>query len=310
MNPPNSCVSLASCVLAFAPCLLIGGTEEKGSAVVAVPGDEPAKLDKLVVTAGHGSAVATMITAPVEVISTEDIQRFGVTTTIQEALRKIVPQFMGSGNIGAENQAGQWHRTGGGSSLALRNLRTLVLIGGRRASVSPVAAHVAGNQFVDLNVIPLSAIHSVEILRDGGSALYGADAVGGVVNITLASALRGGSVGGFYENAPRNGGWENRGMNFSLGHERGRMRLVIAGGWNRQDPLWQHQRAFSNPIFNAAIFSGQISIAGNSFVLNPALTAPPVAARLNAPRPIKVGEAKLIAIFLANHLAECHARVG
>ncbi len=74
--------------------------------------------------------------------------------------------------------------------ISLRNRPTLVLINGRRAATSPVAAS-GGYAFTDVSMIPVSAIERVEVLADGASATYGADAVGGVVNIILKSKLRG-----------------------------------------------------------------------------------------------------------------------
>ena len=77
--------------------------------------------------------------------------------------------------------------TPGATAISLRGLgpeATLVLINGRRVAAYPVG--VGGTTaFVDLNSIPLSAIDSIEVLKDGASALYGADAVAGVINIKL-----------------------------------------------------------------------------------------------------------------------------
>ncbi|MQP63703.1 TonB-dependent receptor plug domain-containing protein, partial [Flavobacterium sp. LMO6] len=71
----------------------------------------------------------------------------------------------------------------GGAAISLRGFgsdATLVLINGRRVAVSAFAENIA-NSFVDINSIPVAAIERVEILKDGASAVYGSDAVAGVV---------------------------------------------------------------------------------------------------------------------------------
>ncbi len=84
----------------------------------------------------------------------------------------------------------------GASGINLRNLglnRTLVLINGRRSAPNAAATNTI-ESFVDLNGIPLVAVERIEILKDGASAIYGADAVAGVVNIILRKDYEGASV--------------------------------------------------------------------------------------------------------------------
>lgn len=242
----------------------------------AGPAEKPAKLGQFVVNASLGQDSRGEGVAAIETVTMEEIARSGAAANLQEALRRIVPQFTGSRNMGAET-GGAVFRSGGGSSLALRNLPTLVLLDGRRVAGSPVAAHVSGNAFVDLNVVPLAAVQAVDIITDGGAARHGADAVGGVINLRLAGGRRGATVGGFYETAPYRDGWSSRGGNFAFGQTVARTRFMLAGGWNRQDALAQNQRDFSSPVF-ALNFGGQIRIGNHFFVLNPALAAPPMAA--------------------------------
>jgi len=123
--------------------------------------------------------------SPTTVITRQDIDRSGLATT-EQLISRLPQQFSGSAS---ENTVGGL--TGGaqsgfnvsdGTGLDLRGLgtdSTLVLINGRR-----VAATGIGN-FVDLSLIPLSAVERVEIVADGASAIYGSDAVGGVANFIL-----------------------------------------------------------------------------------------------------------------------------
>ena len=125
---------------------------------------------------------------PVQVITREEIERSGVTTPAE--LMSRIPANLQSVNdqhsIG--NQIGARPRPGL-SSVNLRGLgdgNTLVLVNGRR-----VANYAFDGSTVDVNAIPLTAIDRVEILKDGASAIYGTDAVAGVVNFILRKDSRG-----------------------------------------------------------------------------------------------------------------------
>jgi iron complex outermembrane receptor protein len=246
--------------------------------------EETVKLEKFVVTGSFIPVAADAIASPVTLINADDIERTGIMTNAQEVLKKAVPQFQGSANIGSDNANIASGSTGGGSQASLRNLTTLTLINGRRAANSPIAG-TGGFQFVDLNIIPLAAIASIEVLLDGASATYGSDATSGVVNIKTRANYHGTELGGFYEWSDNGGKWANRGGSFVLGTGSGKTNVTVAGGWNKQDPLWQFERSQSSPIFGTPTFAGVIAfnamnagaIPAQYFVLNPGLTAPPVA---------------------------------
>ena len=125
---------------------------------------------------------------PVTTLTREDIERSGATTA--QDIINLIPSNFGGGvvanNVGA---------TGVASTAALRGLLpkyTLVLLNGRR-----VANFAFGNSPVDLNSIPLSAVERIEVLRDGASAVYGADAVAGVINFILRKEYHGGEISGY-----------------------------------------------------------------------------------------------------------------
>jgi iron complex outermembrane recepter protein len=111
---------------------------------------------------------------PVTTLRADELRATGVTT-VEEAVSRIVSSQSINNSAGAIGAG-----TGGASYAALRALapnKTLVLLNGRR--VAMFAFGVAG---VDLNTIPFSVVERVEILRDGASAIYGTDAIGGVIN--------------------------------------------------------------------------------------------------------------------------------
>jgi outer membrane receptor for ferrienterochelin and colicin len=134
--------------------------------------------DKVVVTGSRirrpSDATAK---APLTVIGAKQIEQTR-TVTLEQILSKL-PEF---GSQGANDQNSI--APGGASFTDLRNLgpkRTLVLVNGKRMT----STFVLGAQGVDLNNIPASMIDRVEVLRDGASPIYGADAIGGVVNVIL-----------------------------------------------------------------------------------------------------------------------------
>lgn len=234
-------------------------------------------LDKIVVTGSYIPVAADAIAIPVTVIGADEIARTGVTTNALEVLKKAVPQFAGNANIGSENANISSGSTGGGSQASLRNLTTLTLINGRRAAASPITG-TGGNQFVDLNIIPLSAIESIEVLLDGASATYGSDATSGVINIKTKRDYNGAALSGYYEFSDQPGKWATFGGQFVTGASNGKTSITVAGGWSHQDPLYQFERGFSSPQYGTPTWGGTINFGANYFRLNPAYTTPPVGA--------------------------------
>ena len=154
-------------------------------------GTDPQKLEAFVVTGSYIPSTETAIEAgasPVVRLERKEIDESGSTTTA-ELLQKIT--VANANSVPISNNATGF--TPGATAISLRGLgpeATLVLINGRRVASYPVG--VGGSSaFVDLNSIPLSAIDSIEVLKDGASALYGADAVAGVINIKLRRGMDG-----------------------------------------------------------------------------------------------------------------------
>jgi iron complex outermembrane receptor protein len=131
---------------------------------------------------------------PVQVIRRDEIERSGVATV--EELLKLV-----SANFGGATEASSTAKSGfsGVSTASLRGLgsaRTLVLLNGRRIDNYAFRPRFGGG--VDLHAIPLAAIERVEVLKDGASALYGSDAIGGVINFVTRREFAGVDVFGSY----------------------------------------------------------------------------------------------------------------
>ncbi len=169
------------------------------SALAQAVGAPPApndvqKLDKFVVTGSYIPTSETAFTAgmsPVVRIDQKVIDQSGLTTT-SELLQRIT--VSNGGAIPISNNATGF--TPAATSISLRGLgaeATLVLINGRRVASYPVG-NGGTTAFVDLNSIPLAAVDSIEVLKDGASAIYGADAVAGVVNIKMKRSMDGTQV--------------------------------------------------------------------------------------------------------------------
>src|SRR5258708_14425399 len=154
------------------------------------PAEETVKLVEFIVTGTNIPTAADASDVPVMVLGPHDIEETGVNSNILEILRKKIPAFGGRSNAGNSNATNTNQNTAGGSQIALRNLDTLVLINGRRVATSGING-VGGKSFVDVNQIPAAAIERMEVLADGASAIYGSDAIGGVVNIILNSTYHG-----------------------------------------------------------------------------------------------------------------------
>jgi iron complex outermembrane recepter protein len=227
-------------------------------------------VQEIIVT---GSALPTTLDAaavPVSTVNLQKIERSGVNANALEILRKTLPAFEGRGNAGTSNANNTNQNTAGGSQARLRDLDTLVLINGRRAAVDAIAG-VGGKIFVDVNLIPPSAIDRVEVLQDGASAIYGSDAVGGVVNFILKQKFEGLEVGGRYAGA--DGGYTERSAYFTAGHNffSDRVNVMVSGSWNKTDPLYQDQRAFTHPFFVTAT---NVPGAVGNYLLNLNLNSP------------------------------------
>lgn len=128
-------------------------------------------------------------------------------------------------------------------TVSLRGLgaeRTLVLINGRRAGPAGIRGAVAP---FDLNVLPLSVVRQVEILKTGASSIYGSDAVAGVVNILTRDDLDGFEGGGF-SSVTQHGGGESYGVDASFGKKFDRGHVFATVDYFRQQNLTRRDRGF------------------------------------------------------------------
>ncbi|WP_277967853.1 TonB-dependent receptor domain-containing protein [Sphingomonas echinoides] len=211
----------------------------------SAPADAQANAETgqdIVVTGTLFRRTNTETPSPVSVITAENIAARGLTTTAD------VIQSISAGNGGSIPQGFGNAFASGAQGVSLRGLSTnstLVLFDGLRPAYYPLADD-GQRSFVDLNTIPGAIVERIETLRDGASSTYGADAVGGVVNVILKKEIKG--VSGNVE-----GGISERG---DAGQQRARLtagygdlasqgfNFYVSGEYQHQNALFANQREF------------------------------------------------------------------
>jgi iron complex outermembrane receptor protein len=174
------------------------------SAQTATAGSDTAKVQDVVVTTGSRGDTKTVADslAPISVVTDEELTKTG-KQNLRDALASLdptyanVPGFKGQQGIGVNTA----------SLRGLSGNEVLVLVNGKRRHSSAVTIAGIGGTGTDLDLIPVSSIDHIEILKDGAAAQYGSDAIAGVINIILKSDPSGGSFSGEYgQNANANVG--------------------------------------------------------------------------------------------------------
>ena len=223
------------------------------------------------------------LAVPVTVISQEQMQESGVETNILDILRKVSPAITGIGGENATITSGA--NLGGSGGQHIHNLSTLVLIDGHREAYDPVDAG-GGLEFVDLNQLPLAAIDHIEVLSDGASAIYGADAVGGVINIILRKDFNGSQMDAHYGFSDTTGHYSERSGDLVAGVSNGTTSLTVSVSYTQTDPIFESERPYSNPYYGTTYFPGIIEdynfagvettgVGDEFYQLAPGLNAPP-----------------------------------
>ena len=178
--------------------------------------DEVETLDRVQVTGSRLKAADIEGAVPVIVIDREQIEASG-DVSVADVLRDST--FASFGNF--KPQSGSSAQSL--ATIDLRGLgsgRTLVLIDGRRAPTNPMSA----SSGTDVNAIPLAAVERIEILSDGASAVYGSDAIGGVVNIILRKDFNGAELRyGYGQTKVKGGDLEDVSATFGAAGDRGRL---------------------------------------------------------------------------------------
>ncbi|MEO7730292.1 MAG: TonB-dependent receptor plug domain-containing protein, partial [Kofleriaceae bacterium] len=175
--------------------------------------------------------------APLTILNRDDLTAAG-RSTVGDILQSLPAQ---SNAINAQaNNGGD-----GSTRVDIRGLgaaRTLTLLNGRRI----VPGGTGADSSVDLNAIPLAVIERVEVLKDGASAVYGSDAIGGVVNIITRTDFDGTEIA-LYTGGSQHGDGFTYDASFVTGHnsENKKGNIIFSAGIQSQDPVFAGDRAFS-----------------------------------------------------------------
>ncbi|MGI8561318.1 MAG: TonB-dependent receptor plug domain-containing protein [Luteimonas sp.] len=209
-------------------------------------------LDRIEVTGSRIKRAQVEGAVPVTVIDRETLEASG-EVSVADYLRQTTFNSFGS----FRPQSGSSAQSFAGISLrGLGSQRTLILVDGRRA---PIAPNVGQGQ--DLNSIPLAAVERIEILTDGASAIYGSDAIGGVVNIITRKDFNGVelTLGKSFPIRP-GGDTEEGSVIFGTSGDRGRLMGGIS--YESRDIVFQRDREYSR--------GGISTFSNNLFVALPA----------------------------------------
>ncbi|RKR04503.1 iron complex outermembrane receptor protein [Kushneria sinocarnis] len=232
-------------------------------AAVAADGDTPTRdLGRVEVT---GSAIARTdaeTAVPVTIIQADEIKQQGITST-----EELVSQLSSNDTSFGPGLSTGTAITAGASFANLRGIgtdKTLVLLNGRR-----LANNSLDGGAVDLNTIPFGAIERVEVLRDGASAIYGTDAIGGVINFITKKNLSGGDIEFGYETPTQGGGGDSNDISATWGNgdlEEDGFNIMGSLSYRKQNHLDYTDRDSIREIYDPA--SGIYSVSSYAYPAN------------------------------------------
>lgn len=240
----------------------------------AVVTAEDAAEDRIVVTGTHIKRIDQETSSPVVVIDRTAIEGSGAVT-LHELLQ--LSPYNGAGSF---NESFTTGFTPGTAAFDLRGFgpeRTLVLVNGKRQPMYPFGAD-GSNAFVDLNSIPLATIKRIEILKDGASALYGSDAVAGVINLITYDVFDGTEIS-VRGQGSEHGGGETKTLSILTGGEAGKFSWLVGVNGSQRDELLGKDRELSEdsvhnfgviPAFgnNPIVLDGRTEYSGEGWQIN------------------------------------------
>ncbi|MEO8755494.1 MAG: TonB-dependent receptor plug domain-containing protein, partial [Casimicrobiaceae bacterium] len=198
---------------------------------------------------------------PVQIINRDEIERSGATNAME--IMNLISANSSQGNVSVGNVIGL--TTFSNQTASLRGLggsSTLVLVNGKR--LGTFAGGISGAEGVNLQAIPFAAIDRVEVLKDGASAIYGSDAIAGVINFIMRQDFSGFDGTAWYGAPTRSGGGEQYQVMATVGFgdlTRDNYNAFVSVNYQEQKSLLQRDRDFSRtnylPDINLNTTSGQ-----------------------------------------------------
>jgi iron complex outermembrane receptor protein len=260
-----------ACAAAAAPSLAQTAAAPAGAA------SAPDASQRVEITGSRIKQIDIETASPVQVLKRDDIRKTGATS-VQELLNTLTATSSGTPtDISATNSFAP-----GASQASLRNLgsqSTLVLLNGRRLPTFPLPDFQV--TFANLDTIPIAAVDRVEVLKVGGSAVYGSDAIAGVINVITRSSYEGLEVGGSDQVSLQNSKFGERTTSLTGGlgnYENDGYNVFGTVEWFQRDSVFWHGKVLDsvNPAYKsvAPAFGSysSYSFAGN--LDGKALTSP------------------------------------
>jgi iron complex outermembrane receptor protein len=244
----------------LAAAIAAGGALPVVAFAQEAPATKDQAMEEVVVTGSILRRTDTETPSPVTVLSADTLAERGINT-VSEAIQRL-----SANNAGTIQQG--WNTgfnfAAGANAPALRGLTvqaTLSVADGLRLAPYPLADDGHRN-FVDLNTIPNAIVERIEVLRDGASSTYGADAIAGVINVITKKEIQGLHIGGSTGLSEAGGGDENR-VDLTWGYgdlESQGFNFYVSGEYQKQDPLWARDRGYP---FNTQDWSRKCGSSGS-----------------------------------------------
>lgn len=235
---------------------LFVGAASSAASVSAVAQESDAKtLDRVEVTGSRIKRVDAETTQPVAVVTRADIEKTGLTNVFD-----ILNNITSSDGSGLSTTTTQTNGSDGSQQISLRGLgasRTLVLVDGKRWVTDL-------DGVVDLSTIPVAIIERIDVLKDGASAIYGSDAIAGVVNIITRKNYEGAQVGVSYGQTEKGDGAQ-RSADLTIGSAGERTSGVFSLSYSEQKSIMAGDRAISSePLYGCFEYYGGYCPYGSS----------------------------------------------
>ena len=212
------------------------------------PAPEVQELETIQVTGSRIPRAQIEGPAPVTVITAEQIQSAGLTS-VPDVLRSL---SQNSGSVQGQQNTTSAQSTPGAQAVDLRGLgpnHTLVLVNGRRIADFPLPLNGRSN-FTDIGNIPLGMIDRIEVLTGSASAVYGSDAMAGVINFILKKSTDGTIIDYRYGDTSRGGG-ESHKLTLTAGIERDNFSGIVGVELQDKRPLWGFERSNQDSTLDA-----------------------------------------------------------
>lgn len=232
------------------------------------------EVEEIVVTGSYLRGSPLDAPSPVQTVDRSSIEVQGAVQ-IWDVIKNLEINSGSIANEGSDAGNATQGNLSGTANINLRNLgenSTLTLVNGKR-QVSAATSTPSGGEFVDINTLPLVMVERIEVLTDGGSALYGSDAVAGVVNIIMRTDFEGLEISADIQNLENAGSRFDKTGSVIWGWGSDNSNLVLAAEVFRRDPV---------PVTEARFYNGRSEFTGTVGALGVLLNNAAFGSNLNS----------------------------